>query len=63
MTHLFGRASEAGGARPLWSPLGGDGEGALARILARVGTCADEFRLMGVERDEVLANVGSAVGG
>ena len=35
----------------------------MARILTRVGACADELRSMGVERAEVFANVGSADGG
>ena len=35
----------------------------MARGLARVGACADELRLMGVARDEVLAVVGRACSG
>ena len=40
-----------------------DDGGVVARILARVETCADEPRLMGVEKEEVPADVGSAGGG
>ncbi len=35
----------------------------MARSVARVGACADELRLMGVERDWVPADVGRAGGG
>jgi len=52
-TRLAGRASEEGGVRPLRSPPRGDGDGFVARILARVFACADELRLMEVEREEV----------
>ncbi len=39
------------------------GKGVAARNLARlVGACADELRLMGVERDEVPTSVGRAKG-
>ena len=54
------RAAEDGGARPWCSPLGGEGEGVVPRILARVGACADELRLMRVERADMLARMGSA---
>jgi hypothetical protein len=37
--------------------------GVSARNLARVGACADELRLMGVERDELPTEVGRAGGG
>jgi len=43
------------------SPMGVKVHGVVARILARIGACADELRLMGVERAEVLANMGSAI--
>ncbi len=56
---LFGRAGEDGGCPPIRAPFGG--EGAAALILARVGACADELRLMGVERGEVHTEVGRAV--
>jgi hypothetical protein len=38
-------------------------EGASACSLARVGACADELRLMGVERAEVSTLVGRVGGG
>ena len=38
-------------------------EGATACNLARVGACADELRLMGVERAEVSTLVGRVRGG
>ena len=44
-------------------PLAGEEGDAVARNLARVGACADELRLMGFERDDVLADVGRASGG
>ena len=37
--------------------------GAAARSFTRVGACADELRLMGVERDGEPAGVGRAGGG
>ena len=46
---------------PSWG--GGGVKGAVARDLARVGACANELRLMGVERDEVPPDVGRAGGG
>ena len=52
-----------GGCLPWWSPLGGEVEGATARSLARVGACADELRLMGVERADVSILVGRMRGG
>ncbi len=58
-----GRAGEDGRARPRCSPLGGECEGVLARILARVGACADELYLMEVARKEVLPKWGRAGGG
>ncbi len=48
---------------PRFSPLGDEGAEEVARILNRVGACADELRLMGVERAEVLARGGVAGGG
>jgi hypothetical protein len=51
------------GALPLSPPLGGHDREAVARILARVGACADELRSMRVEREEVHANMASAGGG
>ena len=47
------------GTRREGSPSGGEGV-ATALSLARVGACADELRLMGVERDEVSTEVGRA---
>ena len=41
--------------RPSEEMMGG---GAVARILERNGACANELRLMGVEREEMPANVG-----
>ena len=35
----------------------------MARILARVGACADELRFMGVEREELPADMGREVRG
>ena len=43
---------------PWWFPLEGEAGGAAARSLARVGACADELRLMGVERAEMSILVG-----
>ena len=48
------------GGRPRCSPLGGEGEEVVARILARVGACADELRLLEVEREKVHGSMGSA---
>jgi hypothetical protein len=56
---LVGRAGEDGGCPPIRALLGG--EGAAALILARVGACPDELRLMGVERGEVPTEVGRVV--
>ncbi len=47
---------ENGEARLLWLSLSIGDEEKVARILVRVGACADELRLMGVIREEVLAN-------
>ncbi len=44
-------------------PLVGEGEGEVTFIFVRVGTCADELRLMGVVREEVLPKWGSTGGG
>ncbi len=41
-------------------PLVGEVESDVALSLVRVGACADELRLMGVERDEEPAGVGRA---
>ncbi len=57
------RDGDDGGCPPWWSPLGGEVEGAAARSLARVGACAYELRLMGVERVEVSTLVGRVGGG
>ena len=51
------------GYLPCRLPLGVEVRGAAARNLARVGACADELRLIGVERDEVPPVVGRAEGG
>jgi len=56
---LVERVGETGGCPPFRVSIGGEGVAALS--LARVGTCADELRLMGVERDEVPTEVGRAV--
>ncbi len=57
---LVGRDDDDGRCPPFRLPLGGEGGGASALRLARVGACADELRLMGVERDEVSIGVGRA---
>ena len=59
---LDGRADENGGCSPLGPRFGGEEGCAVARSLAQVGACADEFRLMGVERDEVHTDVGRSSG-
>jgi hypothetical protein len=51
-------AGDEGGCPPFRLPLGGEVRGAAALSLARVGACANELRLMGVERDEVSTRVG-----
>ena len=56
-------ADDEGGSSVLDSPLGGEGAWVMARMLARVGACTDEVRLMGIERAEALASLGSASGG
>jgi hypothetical protein len=61
--YLGRRVGDDGGCPPWWFPLGGEVGGVAARSLARVVTCADELRLMGVERDEELTSVGRAGGG
>ena len=48
------------GYQPFRFPLGREVGGAAALWLARVGTCADELRLMEIERDEVPTGVGRA---
>ncbi len=59
---LAGRASDDGGCPPFRLPLGGEGGDAVAFSLVRVGACADELRLMGVERDGDPIEVGKASG-
>ena len=59
---LGGRAGNDGGCPPWLFPLGGEVGGVAARNLARVGACAEDLRLMIVERDEVSTLVGR-VGG
>jgi hypothetical protein len=56
-----GRAGEDGGLRLRFSPLGDKGARVVARIL--IVDCADELRLMGVERGEALAQMSGAGGG
>jgi len=46
-----GRVGDDGRCPPWWFPCGGEVGGATARNFARVGACADELRLMGVERE------------
>ncbi len=46
------------GVRPRWDTLGVEGAWVVARIFTRVGACAEELRLMGVERAEMFANGG-----
>ena len=47
------------GGCPLFRfPLGGEVGGVAALSLVRVGACADELRLMGVDRDELPTRVG-----
>jgi hypothetical protein len=58
-----GRVGEDRGARLRCSPLGGEREGVVPRILARFGACPDDLHLIGGEREEVRACVGSAGGG
>ena len=59
---LVGRVGDDGGCPPFRCFLGEEGLSAAAFSLARVGACADELRLMGVERDEMPTEVGRAVG-
>jgi hypothetical protein len=59
---LVGRAGDEGGTRLRGASLGGD-DGHTAGILARVGTCADELRLMGVNLAVYVADRGGAGGG
>jgi hypothetical protein len=47
-----GRGGEEGGCLPFRLPLVGDVGGAATLRFVRVGACADELRLMGVERDK-----------
>ncbi len=61
--YLGRRAGNDGGCPPWWSPLVEEVEGATACSLARVGACADELRLMGVERAAVSTLVGRVGGG
>ncbi len=58
------RGWRAGDARGVWSlgtPFGGEGGEECAYLLLRVGACADELRLMGVERGSISARVAGAV--
>jgi hypothetical protein len=55
----LGRDGEDRGARPRLVTPFVDGDEGVARILVRVGACADELRLMGVMREEVLASWGN----
>jgi hypothetical protein len=57
------RAGDDGGCLSWWSPLGGEVGSVAPCSLARVGACADELRLVGVERAEVSALVGRVGGG
>ena len=59
---LVGRASDEGGCPPFQLSLEEEGMGAANLSLARIGACADELRFMGVEREEVPAEVGRAGG-
>jgi hypothetical protein len=47
---------------PRIPPLGGEGGEVVARILVRVGACADELTLMVVERKVVLSGLAIASG-
>jgi hypothetical protein len=58
-----GRAGEEGVTRPRAPPRGFRGGGLKARLLLRVGACADELRLMGVGRDLTLVGLSSVGGG
>jgi hypothetical protein len=58
---LVVRACEDGGCPPCRPPLGGEG-GAVALSFVRVGACADELRLMGVERSGLPSDAGGAGG-
>ena len=57
------RAGDDGGFPSRWSPLRGEVGGATACSLVRVGACADELRLMGVEHAEAFTLVGRVKGG
>ena len=59
---LVGWAYADGGCPPFRFPFGEEGMGAVALSLARVGACADELRLLGVERDEITTEMDSASG-
>jgi hypothetical protein len=59
---LVGRACDDGGCPPFRFSLGEEWMGAAALSLARVGSCADELRLLGVERDEITTEMDSASG-
>jgi hypothetical protein len=60
---LSGRAGDKGGCPLCWCPLGREVGRAAEFNLVRVGACADELRLLGVERDGVPTIVGRAGGG
>ena len=57
---LVGHAGENEGCPLLLPPLGGEEGVVVVRSLARVGACADELRLRGVDRDEVPTDMGRA---
>ncbi len=57
------RAGDDGVCPPWWVSLGGEAGGSAVLSLARVGACADELRLMGGERIEVVILVGRVGGG
>ena len=57
---VVGGGGEDGEICPPFSPLGVEGGEAVARLLARVGACAAELRLMGGERYEEPTTVGRA---
>jgi len=59
----MGPVDEAGRGRPGISPLGDWGGQAGARLLLRVGACADELRLIGGERKVWPPDLVDASGG
>jgi len=60
---LVGRADDDGEALVGFIPLGGGDAGQTARSFVRVGACADELRLMGVNRVVWVADRGGPDGG